>query len=320
MKLTLENTHFILNNDPMPIIGHCKAMTLCYFNKSAALKYKLVQKDLGTPLSNFDCDLKGHVQKIELDNEITILKYPSFEKSSGEAMKIHHNNLEMLSELAAGLAHEINNPLGIISLSISIVEDQAMKSKEALGDGLDKIMSYIDNVDNAIERTKEIIQKLVLFSKNEDQDNIREITVENFIRNALIFCKNRIKNLQIQVEEDFVRDYKLKTKVGPLMQAYVSILFNALESFEETDHESAKIILAGHHDEKFSYLEIKNNGPKINEEDFPIIMCAFHSSKNSKHLGNGLAVANELIVGLGGQIKITSTDQETCFTLMIPNS
>lgn len=323
MKLSSESTYLILNNDPLPIIGWSRDHVLCYYNDKARECFNLIKEDIGSPVSKLK-GLDGSPLSVQtLAEGVTLAKYQMPISNLGNdldmALKIHQNKLYLLSEVAAGLAHEINNPLGIISLSISIVEDQVMKVKESLGEGHDKILSYIANVDNAIERTKEIIQKLVLFAKDESIDVVAEISVENFIRNSLVFCKNRIKNLQVQVEENFEKDFKFKTKIAPLMQAYVSVLYNAIESFEGDVKEDAKISLISFHDEKNCYLQIKNNGNDLNEKCLVTLLAPFYTHKKG-HLGNGLTVANHLIEKIGGKLELSDDGDFTTFTITIPRT
>ncbi|MDD0853689.1 HAMP domain-containing sensor histidine kinase [Halobacteriovorax sp. GB3] len=350
MNLSIETAKTILDNAPLPVICWNGDNELTYFNSNAKEFFELSENHLGDDIELLFNGYKTNIFEKIISNEVITLqlrgvqrhfKFYTYKTSENltvaqavdasqssyevqafdeqRCQAIHEHKMDMISQLAAGLSHEVNNPLGIISLSASILEERIDSLSDVLGEDSEKVLNYIENIDCAIDRTREIIQKLLIFSRKQKEDRIEEFNVETFIRNSLVFCKINIKNKGIKIEEDFDRDINIKTMNSTLMQCFVYLLYNAVEAFHEQEIENPKIVISAKKENKDLILSISNNGMPLIESDQEKMFSPFYSTKGPGHLGIGLTQCRTLLKTLKGDIQFNRHDNISTFEIRIPS-
>ncbi|EIZ1004436.1 ATP-binding protein [Vibrio vulnificus] len=104
---------------------------------------------------------------------------------------------------------------------------------------------------------------------------------------------------------------------GDMQAALLNIIDNAIYWLSTVKNDNPTITFSSNSDSSFVYLEIKNNGPTISEDSKDIIFDAGVSHKQDGH-GLGLSIAREACRNSGGELRLSSIEPETCFTIEFP--
>ncbi|ENF8746710.1 sensor histidine kinase [Vibrio fluvialis] len=136
---------------------------------------------------------------------------------------------------------------------------------------------------------------------------VKEVT--NLLGEKIIMNNVNIQNL---VGEEISYGF-----VGDMQAALLNIVDNAIYWLSTTNLDNPTISFSSHVDESFVYLDIKNNGPKISEDNKDIIFDAGVSHKQDGH-GLGLSIAREACRNSGGELRLSAIEPETCFTIEFP--
>lgn len=230
------------------------------------------------------------------------------QRSQYQHLAIHTEKLTALGRMAAGIAHEINNPLGGILLYASNMIKK-VPGQGHLHDGLDIII-------NETIRCKRIIQELLEFSR--DKPPSKSMTdLNEIVEKAMIILENEFRLKHIEVSKVLADDMPgTLLDAGQLEQVFVNILINAIEAVAD----KGAISVCSMVDKKGQRLkvQIRDNGSGIPTENLPKLFEPFFSTK-PKGSGLGLAVSYGIVHNHQGDIRVTSAPgQGTCFTVALP--
>ncbi len=215
--------------------------------------------------------------------------------------------LAVIGQLAAGVAHEIGNPLASISAIVQILQ---RKSTEPF------YKEQLATVKENIDRISKIVRELVDFSR-PPSDTYAPTQITDVIKTSIGIVKydKRVKKVDFQVslspELPFVHIIP-----DQLLQVFVNILINALDAVSGTGEVSIK----SYSDEKFVYVKICDNGIGISEEVISKIFEPFFTTKEvGKGTGLGLSISYGIIKRFGGEILVNSQPNKgSCFTVKLP--
>ncbi|MCX7876771.1 MAG: PAS domain S-box protein [Melioribacteraceae bacterium] len=202
--------------------------------------------------------------------------------------------LAVIGQLAAGVAHEIGNPLTSISSLVQILQ---RRSKDEF------ISEQLANIKENIDRISRIVRELVDFSRPPSYEtSIQDIT--DIIKTALGIVKydKRVRN--VKFETDLKEPLpNVKVAADQLLQVFVNILINALDAIEG----NGTISVSSYFDFNKVYVEISDNGCGMDEETMQKIFDPFFTTKEvGKGTGLGLSVSYGIINRFGGEIKVKS--------------
>lgn len=227
-----------------------------------------------------------------------------------DQLAIQTEKMSALGRMAAGIAHEINNPLaGILLFSSNL--SKKVPQNSLLKEGLDVII-------RETIRCKTIIQELLEFSRDREPQK-ELININKIIEKALKILENefRLQHINIetrlsdQVQETFVDENQIE-------QVFVNLLLNAVQAIEE----KGVITVTSRMDEqrKCAVIEVADSGCGIASENMAKIFEPFFSTK-PKGTGLGLAVSYAIVKSHGGDINAFSKPGEgTPFVLDFPIS
>lgn len=262
-----------------------------------------------------------------------------------EEMMVQTEKMMSVGGLAAGMAHEINNPLSIISQAAQntkrrISPEHPANSKTAaeVGLDLDKMDEYLDkrgihgflkNICNGVERSAEIIQNMLNFSSNNSSK--RECcSLESIINDSINLVRNdydlkRKSNFRnVLIDTDLPQDLpKIAVNRIEIQQVIFNLLKNAGQAMFDIDKENyqPRIEVAATADEKSLTLTVRDNGPGIDEEIQSRIFEPFFTTKEvGVGTGLGLSVSYFIVVNRHqGSFRISSEPgQGTLFTIVLP--
>ncbi len=255
------------------------------------------------------------------------------EKKKLEASVAQSDRLASMGILAAGVAHEINNPLAYVLYNIeSLAEDLPgiadtarrcyAALRERLGEAaLDEMLGgraellLPPRLDDAVDRAREalggtrrirdISKTLGAFSRVEGAE-ISQVDLNFAVQSAVSMTLNEVR-FRARLFRDLGRLPRIQASEGKLSQVFLNLLINAAQAIDEGDVESNQISVRTWREGKQVYAEVEDTGRGIRPEDLPHIFQPFFTTKElGKGSGLGLAICRNIIDELGGEIDVRS--------------
>ncbi|MFB3779012.1 MAG: ATP-binding protein [Bryobacteraceae bacterium] len=220
------------------------------------------------------------------------------------------DRLAMIGQLAAGVAHEINNPLGSILLFSRLIIQQV----PAEG----RVRENLDRIEKETKRCHSIVRSLLDFAR-ERKPLIESLDVNQVLDTTLKLFEGQFLFQNIQV----VRDYgaglaAVEADQSQLQQVFMNIILNAVDAM----NGKGRLVLATREGESAGFVDIhiSDTGCGIPPENLERIFDPFFTTKGVGHgTGLGLSVSYGIIQAHGGDISVTSTPGSgTTFTISLP--
>jgi len=240
-----------------------------------------------------------------------------------QQLLVQKSKLEFIGELSAGLSHEINQPLGGISMGL----DNILMRLDEKGIDENYIRKKFAILFHDIQRINQIIQHVRIFSRDQQISLLEEVNVLDVIDNALSMMRMQLTDHQVQLNVK-VPDEQVVISGNPyrLEQVILNLLSNARFAVEEkekqnTDNKYVKKIDVNCRSVKnYCIIEVRDNGIGIAAKYLDNIFEPFFTMKNEeKGTGLGLSISYGIVKELGGQILVDSKEGRfSNFTIKIP--
>jgi two-component system, NtrC family, sensor kinase len=223
--------------------------------------------------------------------------------------------------LAAGVAHEINNPLTAISGFTQGLKRRLPKLRQQLKDSalLEDYVESLDIIEKECHRCSDIVQSLLTFSPRKAPDFAR-IDLNPLVKNVLKLLHHRVKHLPPEMINLSLEPALPSIRGNPaeLEQVILNLILNALDA---VDADHGEIILRTQHNDKdWITLKVIDNGRGIEAENLPKLFEPFFTTKPvGQGIGIGLSTCYNIIQAHGGSISVDSVPGEGAeFTVTLP--
>ncbi|OCA81234.1 sensor histidine kinase [Pseudobacillus wudalianchiensis] len=234
------------------------------------------------------------------------------EKRQMEAQLLHSGQLAAIGEMAAGVAHELNNPLTAIIGNTQLLL--------RMNDSNERTKPLLDDIDHCGKRCRTIIRSLLAFSRQEEF-SFKPCTLNQAVSEALSLTRRQIEKQNIQLEINLSSSLPyINGNLQQLSQVAVNLLINAKDALQEVKDRKRKIIIETKADDQSAFLAITDNGTGIDSEIINEIFHPFFTTKAANSgTGLGLPVSFGIAKSHGGQLLAESIQpHKTTFTLTIP--
>ncbi|GFZ85669.1 sensor histidine kinase [Paenibacillus marchantiophytorum] len=213
--------------------------------------------------------------------------------------------LNVLSELAASVAHEIRNPMTVARGFMQILSQSTVTEEKKL--------IYTSMVIEEIDRAQNIITDYLSFAKPQ-AEKLEELDVSSLSHKLINLINPYAAMRGVEVSIDMEPALVVKANSEKLIQCLVNLTKNGIEAMPS----GGLLQVSGFRDKAKIILQIKDNGIGMTEEQVDRLGTPFYSTKN-KGTGLGLMVSYRIIKTFGGLIDVTSEpDHGTCFTISLP--
>lgn len=224
------------------------------------------------------------------------------------------NKMESVGRLAAGVAHEINNPLAIINEKVGLLKDLLLPNREL--PLYPKLIGLINAVISSVERCGAITRRLLNFARHVDI-SIEAVDLKEILGDVLVFLGKEAtyRSIEIAIYSEG-KPPEIESDRGKLQQVFLNLFNNAFAALD--DGGRLEIRIKGH-DDKVE-IAVADNGCGIPEKDLKRIFEPFFSSKTKQGgTGLGLSITYGLVQELGGSIIVSSrVGQGTEFVICLP--
>ena len=219
--------------------------------------------------------------------------------------------LAMIGQLAAGVAHEINNPLAGMRTYVKLINKEISEMDIPKGD----FPKYISLMERETVRCSEIVRNLLNFAR-QTEPRLQLIDINRVIDEALSFMEHHIIMLELKVEKNFGTLHQTVADFSQLQQVFMNIILNACEAMSA----KGQLTIISRHLQIDNMIEviIKDTGPGIPADILSHIFEPFFTTKK-KGTGLGLSVAYGIVTQHQGTIEVDSTvGVGTTFTIKLP--
>ncbi len=213
--------------------------------------------------------------------------------------------LSSIGRLAAGVAHEINNPMAIIDQKSGLMKD--LIEFDTTFKGKDKFLKQIDSILQSVERCKKITHRLLGFARRMEvmyeKLDLNEIIVEvlGFLEKDAL---HRGINLELKLAEDLP---KISSDIGQLQQVFLNIITNSFAAVEDGGNI---IVTSWKKNNEVVAVSIEDDGCGMSKETLAHIFEPFFTTNKDYGTGLGLPITYGIIDKLGGKIEVTSVENE----------
>ncbi|MFA3783739.1 nitrogen regulation protein NR(II) [Melioribacteraceae bacterium 4301-Me] len=255
--------------------------------------------------------VKLNVTKLPSNNgeyvgrNVIIKDFTEFKKLQAQVNQ--SEKLAVIGQLAAGVAHEIGNPLASISSLVQILQ---RRSKDEF------ISEQLANIKENIDRISKIVRELVDFSRPPTYE-IGLFDLTDIIKTALGIVKYDKRVKKVKFESELEKNLpKVAVPADQLLQVFVNILLNALDAIEG----EGNIFVKSYSKDNHVFIEITDDGCGMDKNIIEKIFDPFFTTKETgKGTGLGLSVSYGIIKKINGEIKVKSEPGKgSTFTVIIP--
>ncbi len=296
-------------------------------------------------ISSAGLSQNGATQYLFMIKDISRRKAQESKMKSLNEQLVQSEKLASIGQLSAGVAHEINNPVGFVKSNMEVMADyfnsileyinafdeyvdnnnevdapQRLSKLNDLKDSLDieflieDSQEIFESSKDGLERVCKIVEEMKAFSHVEKDEQQAE-DFSNLIDQAISLTANEVK-YKADVKTDYSELPPIKCWRTKLLQVLINLLVNASHAMEERGFIRIKTYQKG----DFVKIEVLDNGNGISEENQKKIFAPFFTTKPvGQGTGLGLHVSQSIMAKHGGEITVKSNvGAGTCFTLSLP--
>jgi signal transduction histidine kinase len=234
-----------------------------------------------------------------------------------EVRRLQSEKLASIGMLAAGVAHEINNPASFVLantealggllrvLDDRLKGDQQLAQRLGLRELLFEAMAIVQESKEGMVRIHRIVRDLHAFSRVEDEpDGVTDVNAA--VESALTMLRNELR-YRAEVKRHLAATRLVGGSSARIGQVFLNLILNAAQALPEGELRRNRLVVRSHDDDDGVVVEVEDNGPGIPPEVLPRIFESFFTTKPpGVGTGLGLSISREIVRSAGGEIEAES--------------
>jgi two-component system NtrC family sensor kinase len=255
---------------------------------------------------------------VSVSSVVSKLRAADRARAAMDAAVMQSSKMASLGKMAAGVAHEINNPLSIIRESAGWIRDLINDGELDGHPVLEDLQEAVNDIDRHVERARTVTHRMLGFARRMEPVH-ENVDLNLLARQTATFLENETRHRDIEVV--FALDSELPlitTDANQVQQIILNLLENAIDAVGE----QGKITLASRVDGPYVVMDVRDTGSGIAPEYLPKVFDPFFTTKaTGEGTGLGLSIIYSTLNKLGGRITVESAPgQGSVFTFYLPIS
>ena len=230
---------------------------------------------------------------------------------------VETGKLASIGELAAGIAHEINNPVAIMVEEAGWIEDLLEDEELKKPENLQEFTRALKQIREQGKRCKQITHKLLSFARKTDS-RIQDVNLYDLVEEMVALSAQRAKYSNVEIKTDLQPGLPtIQVSLTEMQQVFLNLINNALDAMEKTE---GTIVISARMQGGRITIGVADTGPGIPESNLERIFDPFFTTKPvGKGTGLGLSICYGIIKKMGGDIEVHSVlDEGATFLVHIP--
>ncbi|MDQ8037535.1 MAG: ATP-binding protein [Pedobacter sp.] len=234
-------------------------------------------------------------------------------RNEHELMLQHMARLNTVSELATGIAHEMNQPLSaIMSFNQAALRLLAEETPD-----VDRVSEALAEAVNQTRRAAGILERLRAFVGRQGVQ-LRPVAVNQVVINALTLLGNKLGEAKVRVSLHTQPCPPVRADALQLEQVMVNLIRNAIEAMQETPEEKRSLHVGTHTIAGRVHVTVTDSGPGLSAQQNPPLFTRFFTTKPDG-MGLGLSISRTILEAAGGELDGSNTPEGgACFRFSLP--
>ena len=233
---------------------------------------------------------------------------------SAQQRLVMSEKLAAIGQLAAGVAHEINNPVAVIQGNLDVL-------RETLGAAAEPAMGEIRLIQDQVFRIRLIVTKLLQFARPAEYAGYLEpVSLDQVVQDSLVLVAHQMKKSSVEVLQEMHATRPVTINRNELQQVLINLIVNALQAMPEGG--TLRLTTGDREENGISggFVAVVDSGPGIAPQDRERLFDPFFTTKTSDGTGLGLWVSLGLVQRYGGRIDVDCPPSGgSVFTVWLPN-
>ena len=225
----------------------------------------------------------------------------------------HVTRTQAMGELAAAIAHEVNQPLTAIVTNANF----SLRQLKGSSPNLDELRTAITEIVNDGTRASAVISRIRgLLVKGSPRRT--ELDINEIIQEVITLLRNELKRSRIQLRTELAANLpRVQGDAVQLQQVLINLIMNAVEVMRLSTEQPRKLLIRSAKNSDGIFVQVQDSGPGIKPELADDIFEPFFTTK-AEGIGMGLAISRSIIESHGGQLSLVSASQGALFQFTLP--
>jgi len=232
------------------------------------------------------------------------------------AQLVQSDKLAALGKMAAGVAHEINNPLAVILQKTGWMEDLLAEEEFQKTKNLEEYLASLSSIDEMVERARKVVHNMLNYARKMEP-RLEDVDINKTLNQTIDFLENYARINNIDIQTDLASDLPIiASDEAQLQQVFMNVISNAIDAIGKDGLIEVKSEQAHSH----IAVSITDDGPGIPKDQQRKVFDPFFTTKQAeKGTGLGLWISYSIVEKMGGTITLNSDIGKGCtFTVEIP--
>jgi len=343
-----ERHDFVLRfPGPSKRIRYVRVYTQARYNSDGSINHiRCYLKDV-TERVQAEQELRRRTEQLTATNEQ--LRQSNQKLKEAQVQLVHSEKLASLGTLAAGMAHEINNPLAFAMNNVSVLGrevgdllrlvglyqegwDVVREARPELAERIEQLegdadLAYLrENLPRMTESTRQGLQRVARIVENLrgfaqlDRSVVAEVDINQALDQSIAMLADSLAQQHILVDRQYETLPPLECAAAPLNQVFLNLLLNAFQAVQATGRETGRIRVSTRFADGHIAVEVVDDGCGIPPEVIPKVFDPFFTTKPiGRGTGLGLSISHGIIAEHGGRIEVRSAvGQGSRFRVVLP--